>query len=137
MCGRLPSAILVVVFALTAAGGMACAGAPPPSCPHERAAYPVCVAWYAQPSNTPRYSGGYVGGGSACRGDPRCPEEGTWGWDYTGWRCLLPRVWLGWWHGRRYQGGTGAYTTDGPHVPDVFAVKLPNKRVKKRGCPGD
>jgi hypothetical protein len=27
---------------------------------------------------------------------------------------------LGWWRGRKYQGGTGAYATDGPHVPDVI-----------------
>jgi hypothetical protein len=27
---------------------------------------------------------------------------------------------LGWSHGRRYQGGTGAYRTDGPVVPDLI-----------------
>ena len=35
------------------------------------------------------------------KGEPRRPEEGTWGWDYQGW--LLPRrVISSWWHGRRY-----------------------------------
>jgi hypothetical protein len=30
---------------------------------------------------------------------------------------LIPRrVTLEWWHGRRYQGGTGAYQSDGPKL---------------------
>jgi hypothetical protein len=74
---------------------------------------PPSVACYAHPSNTKSYCGYYVGGGSAWRGQPRCLNEGTWGWDYHG--CLIPqRVFLQWWHGR-YQGGSGAYKIDGPH----------------------
>jgi len=63
--------------------------------------------------------GYYVGGGLACRGEPRHPTEGTWGWDYEG-RFFCRRIWLGWGHGRRYQGGTGAYKIDGPklHLPE-------------------
>ncbi len=45
--------------------------------------------------------------------EPPLPDEGTWGWDYHGY-CLPSRVILGWWHGRKYQGGEGAYSTDGP-----------------------
>jgi hypothetical protein len=74
------------------------------------------IAWWAVPSNNSHYLGYYVGGGCTplLRAQPRRPDEGTWGWDYQGW--LIPRrVNIGWWHGRRYQGGTGAYKTDGPH----------------------
>ena len=82
----------------------------------QRAGYPLEVAPWAHPSDTGRYVGYSVGGGSVNNrtGDPPSPDEGTWGWDYRGW--LFPRrVILGWWHGR-YQGGTGAYRTDGPHL---------------------
>jgi hypothetical protein len=78
-----------------------------------RAGHPQDVACWAVPSDTGHFVGYYVGGGAPCRGDPPCPEEGTWGWDYGG--CLLPkRVALGWWHGRRYQGGVGSYRINGP-----------------------
>jgi hypothetical protein len=76
---------------------------------------PPPVAWWAIPTRTPAYIGYYVGGGCACarRGEPRYPCEGTWGWDFTG-RCFLRKVDLRWWHGRRYQGGVGAYEPEGP-----------------------
>jgi len=78
------------------------------------------VACYAQPSDDGHYIGYYVGGGAACRGSGRCPDEGTWGWDYGG--LLFPhRIVLQWYHGLRYQGGKGAYKVDGPPVPDVPA----------------
>src|SRR5262245_41675295 len=88
-------------------------------CGQGRAGCPQCVAWWARPADGQRV-GYYVGGGCPFRrcADAPHPGEGTWGWDYQGW--LLPRrVILGWWHGRRYQGGTGAYKTDGPrlHLP--------------------
>jgi hypothetical protein len=73
------------------------------------------LAWWAIPSDTGHYLGYYLGGGSGrpLAAEPRRADEGTWGWDYQGW--LVPRrVMLGWWHGRRSQGGTGAYKTDGP-----------------------
>jgi hypothetical protein len=76
---------------------------------------PPRIACWALPSNTKAFCGYYVGGGSACycRSQPRFETEGTWGWDYRG--CLLPqRGALQWWHGRRYQGGAGAYRIDGP-----------------------
>jgi hypothetical protein len=81
----------------------------------ERAGNPQVVAPYAKPSVTPAYVGYYVGGGSVCDGDPRYRWEGTWGWDYCGWH-LHSVVALGWWHGRRYQGGTGAYQPNGPKL---------------------
>jgi hypothetical protein len=75
---------------------------------------PQAVARYAIPSNTRFYAGGYVGGGTVLPGDVGHANEGTWGWDYGG---LLPtRIWLNWSHGRRYQGGSGAYKSDGPKL---------------------
>ncbi len=82
-------------------------------------AYTNClqpVPCWAIPANNSNYVGTYVGGGCARprRADGRANDEGTWGWDYRGW--LIPRdIMHGWWHGRRYQGGTGSYQTDGPH----------------------
>ena len=79
-----------------------------------RAGYPQEVACYAVPSDTGHYIGYYVGGGAPCRGDAPCRDEGTWGWDYRG--LLVPKnVVLGWWHGRRSQGGIGTYRTAGPN----------------------
>jgi hypothetical protein len=80
----------------------------------QRAGYPQDVACYAVPSETCHYIGYLVGGGAPCRGEYPCLSEGTWGWDYQG--CIPRRIALGWWHGRRYQGGTGAYKAEGPHV---------------------
>jgi hypothetical protein len=84
------------------------------ACRHLREGCPLCVACYALPSNTPRDTGYYVGGGAAFFGQRRCSDEGTWGWDYAG---IVPKqIALNWWHGRRYQGGTGSYRTDGPRL---------------------
>jgi hypothetical protein len=104
-------AVLVVAQTLTGP-----VRAEPPCCwaedGHQRAGHPLEVRPHAVPTDTGHYVGYYVGGGAACRGDAPCPEEGTWGWDYGG--LLLPkRVALGWYHGRRYQGGPGAYRTTG------------------------
>ena len=80
-------------------------------------AHMVLPPRWALPSDTGHSIGYHVGGGNPFwrRAEPRHPDEGTWGWDYQGW--LLPRrVLSGWWHGRRYQGGTGAYRTDGPKL---------------------
>lgn len=91
---------------------------------------PPRIACWACPSNTPRYCGYYVGGGSVgCFGQPRMAAEGTWGWDYHG--CWLPqRVALGWSHGRRYQTGAGFYRIEGPHL-----LKLLEHRGEEAGPP--
>lgn len=84
--------------------------------PH-RAGNPHWLFRWAIPSDTGSYVGYQVGGGCPrpLRAEAPYDHEGTWGWDYQGW--LFPRrVILGWWHGRRYQGGTGAYKTDGPSL---------------------
>ena len=94
-----------------------------PPCPngecydrHAYAGWPQCISPHARPSYGCHEWGGYVGGGAPVHGDCRCAHEGTWGWDYHG-RLFTKRVWLGWHHGRREQGGYGAYKSDGPHCP--------------------
>lgn len=82
---------------------------------HVYAGCPQCVAPWARPSGS-HESGYHVGGGAHLFGDARCNHEGTWGWDYHG-RLFDKRIWLGWHHGRRDQGGVGAYRTDGAKFP--------------------
>ena len=79
---------------------------------HARAGFPLCLAPHQEPSRTPTGLGYYVGGGLPHGGDARCGNEGTWGYDDTGARFLPRVVNLGWGHGRRYQGGAGAYETE-------------------------
>jgi hypothetical protein len=88
---------------------------------HQRAGYPQTVAWYAKCTYVPHKNrASFIGGGAALFGEGRCADEGVWGVDYKG--CLIPqRVWLQWTHGRRCQGGTGQYQTDGSHV--VTSIK--------------
>ena len=108
MSGRLHRSLLGagVVLGLLATGVRA-------EDPDHRAGHPRDVACYAVPSDAGHSIGYYVGGGAPCLGDARCLDEGTWGWDYAG---ILPRrIVLGWFHGRRYQGGVGAYRTVGPN----------------------
>ena len=70
---------------------------------------------FSIPSNTRHYGGYQVGGGLPVRGDGPMLDEGTFGWDYFG-LTFPKRVALNWSHGARYQGGTGAYRTDGPRL---------------------
>jgi hypothetical protein len=83
---------------------------------HERAGCAMLIRPRAIPSNTRYYGGYWVGGGVPIKGDNPAIEEGTFGWDYFG-MTFTKRVALNWSHGRRYQGGTGAYKTDGPRLP--------------------
>jgi hypothetical protein len=80
-----------------------------------RAGCAMLVRSRAIPSNTRHYGGYYVGGGLSIKGDGPFLNEGTFGWDYFG-ILFTKRIDLGWSHGRHYQGGTGAYRTDGPRV---------------------
>jgi len=84
---------------------------------HHRAGNTLEVAPWARPSDTGRYVGYYVGGGALNmhKAEPPYWDDGTWGWDYQGGH-FRRQIILGWWHGRRFQGGVGAYKTDGPHV---------------------
>jgi len=84
-------------------------------CDHARAGCPQCLRNITIPSNTRFYGGYYVGGGTPTRGAGRCIDDGTWGWDYSG--ILFPkRIALNWTAKGLYQGGTGAYKTDGPKL---------------------
>jgi hypothetical protein len=77
---------------------------------HCVAGHPTFLHRHAFPSDTGRYFGYQVGGGTIFPGTGRDLDEGTFGWDYA--NPLFPaRVALGWSH-RREQGGTGAYATD-------------------------
>ncbi len=106
-------------------------GTPPPGIPRfiphtdERAGFPRSLGHHPEPSKTSGGLGYSVGGGVPFFGHPhpRGPEDGTWGWDDTGWHGFRRRSFLGWSHGRKYQGGTGAYRADGPHIPDpIFGL---------------
>ncbi|MBI3411810.1 MAG: hypothetical protein HY040_26055 [Planctomycetes bacterium] len=85
-----------------------------------RAGYPLEQSRLAHPSENAHQVGYYVGGGAAAyrHSDGPLLDEGTWGYDYQGW-LIKRRVILNWWHGRRYQGGVGAYKTDGPRLKEV------------------
>jgi len=80
----------------------------------QRAGNPHRFAPWARCQDDRRYVGYFIGGGAAFGGDRRCPHEGTWGWDY---RMPWAKVNLGWFHGRRYQGGEGQYNPDTKNNP--------------------
>lgn len=93
--------------------------------PQSRAGYASKVAWWARPSESSAFAAYRVGGGQLAGGSGPSGDQGTWGWDYRG--GLFPRrTILNWSNGPRYQGGTGAYRTDGPHVPDLPALLNPS-----------
>ena len=79
---------------------------------HQLESRPRLFSWLL-PSDTGHYIGYHVGGGSnhPHKAEPRREDDGTWGWDYRG--CLPRCIVLRWTHGRRYQGGIGAYRTVG------------------------
>ena len=84
-------------------------------CPHQ-------IARHARVGYGRGYVGYYVGGGAKSpTGEPRCSDEGTFGVDY---KPVVPgfrnTVALGWWHGRRWQGGTGQYE------PNTLVPPFPN-----------
>jgi hypothetical protein len=102
-------------------------GTPPPGKPRciphtdERAGYPRSLSGHLETSRTAGGIGYYVGGGVPLgRGAGRRAIDGTWGWDETGSRHCRRRTIMGWSQGRKYQGGTGAYRTDGPVIPDLI-----------------
>jgi hypothetical protein len=80
----------------------------------ERAGQPFCTAPWASCGDSRHDWGYYVGGGAKKKGDGRYWHEGTWGYDHH-----LPPVKnpLGWYHGRRAQGGEGQYEPDEKNRP--------------------
>jgi hypothetical protein len=85
------------------------------ACEHQRAGCAMLLRPHAIPSNSCHYGGYWVGGGLPCKGEGPYLNEGTFGWDYFG-IIFNKRIALNWSHGARYQGGTGAYKTDGPKL---------------------
>jgi hypothetical protein len=82
---------------------------------HARAGCAMLVRSRAIPSNTRHYGGYWLGGGVPVIGAVPVAEDGTYGWDYFG-ILFSKRIDLRYSHGHRYQGGTGAYKTDGPRL---------------------
>ena len=83
-----------------------------------RAGNPQCVSRLARSTESPHEEGYFIGGGARERapaGEKRHTREGVWGTDYTG-LIISKHTNLLWWHGQRYQGGTGSYPTDGPRL---------------------
>jgi hypothetical protein len=87
----------------------------PRAADHEQAGCAMLIRNRAIPTNTRFYGGYWVGGGLPVKGDGPFTNEGTFGWDYFG-MTFNKRIALNWSHGRWYQGGTGAYKTDGPRL---------------------
>lgn len=88
---------------------------------------------FARPTNTAAYGGYWVGGAGVSKRKSTGPEplDGTYGRDYFG-RNFMRHVVLGWTNPPKSKGGTGSYATDkGPHVPDVFILRLPEKHEGK------
>ena len=104
---------LLVTFTVMA--GPKLEAADPPVDNEIRSGHASSIAPWAQAAVTRNYSGGFLGGGAARRGEGRNQIQGTWGWDFHG---LMggKKIWLGWWNGRREQGGRGAYKTEGPRL---------------------
>ncbi len=79
---------------------------------HYRAGCPEQLRHFTMLSTNNRYTGYQVGGGSPVIGTGPTIYEGTWGLDYEGF--FPKKIALNWNRGRRYQGGTEGYKTDGP-----------------------
>lgn len=96
----------------------------------KRAGHPEQVSKLAKTTYTKRSYGYYVGGGApGKKGEGRYITEGTWGMDYIGRWTPRRKIALGWWHGRRYQGGEGSYKSEGPEIPDVPNLVRPLKKM--------
>ncbi len=112
---RLALALLLLLSpAAATAGVFRKSGSETPEERHIRSGYMGNVAPWAHPSNGPRYSGYYVGGGVPHAGEGRYLHEGPWGWDYTPWYSHVELLWT---HGRRYQDGGGQYEPDRKNNP--------------------
>jgi hypothetical protein len=87
-----------------------------------RAGCPHLISRHARVSNGNGYVAYYVGGGAhSHQGEYRTCREGTFGVDYM---PIVPGfrqgVVLKWWHGQRFQGGSGQYE------PNAKVSPLPN-----------
>jgi hypothetical protein len=116
----------------------------------QRAGYPNTIAWWAIPGQSRFQTAGYIGGATPqgnhvlARGPGAATgplTTGVFGWDFAGFRMRPGRVFLA-------PTPTGAnrsdiarnYWAEGPHVPDVFALRpfrkaVLEKREAKEGHP--
>ena len=108
----------------------------------QRAGNPRTIAPWAVPSVTRYEAGGYIGGGSV-RGNSILAEgpasatgpisEGVFGTDFTGFQMRMGRVFLA--PSANPAAGPSIarnYRTDGPHVPDVFAIRPFRKAILEK-----
>jgi len=114
---RISSLFLTALLTLLALAIRAKPNPPDTEDDYLRAGRPFEISRFARPADIGRSIGYYVGGGALNRhrADPASTIDGTWGFDFTG-GIFRRRVDLGWWHGRRFQAGSGAYKTDGPKL---------------------
>ncbi len=108
----------------------------------QRAGYPRNIAWWARPSVSKYDANGYIGGGSLkgnsllAKGPSYATgpiESGTFGSDFAGFRLRMGRVFLA----PSADPGRGpslsrGYRTDGPHVPDIFAIRPLRKAILEK-----
>ena len=108
----------------------------------ERAGNPRRVAWWAVPSVKKHDAMGYIGGGSVksnnllARGPYSATgptHDGTIGSDFAGFHMRMGRVFLApSADPSRGNNIAHAYRTDGPHVPDIFALRPLRKAVLEK-----
>ena len=108
----------------------------------QRAGQPRNIAPWAVPSVTRFEAGGYIGGGSLhgnailAKGTTAATgplSDGTFGTDFAGFRLRMGRVFLA--PSADPSAGPSlarSYRTDGPHVPDVFAIRPFRKAVLEK-----
>ena len=107
----------------------------------QRAGQPRNIAPWAVPSVTRFEAGGYIGGGSlhgnsALAKGPAATGPisiGTFGTDFAGFQLRMGRAFLA--PSADPSAGPSlarSYRTDGPHVPDVFAIRPFRKAVLEK-----
>ena len=105
----------------------------------QRAGYPQEISKWAIPGISKHETGGYIGGATVCHNHPLARgvgaatgplETGTFGWDFAGFRMRPGRVFLAATpSGANRSDIVRNYLSEGPHVPDVFALRPFRKAV--------
>ncbi len=99
---------------------------------HERAGTVNPISKHAVAGKSSHESGGYVGGGKLVHGEGRSVQDGTFGWDYTGFGRRPGRYFLGWFNDSPKQPAfLPKYSAEGPRVNDVVALMPFKKAVRE------
>ena len=108
----------------------------------QRAGNPIKIAWWAVPSVSKYDAAGYIGGGSLKGNSVLATgpytatgptDTGTFGTDFAGFRMRMGRVFLAPSADSHHASNiTRNYRTDGPHVPDIFAIRPLRKAVLEK-----